>query len=35
MRVYVAYGSEWYPYFTRRIAERPANAFFVLRQLRG
>lgn len=35
MRVYVAFGSEWYPYFTRRIAERPANAFFVLRQLRG
>ena len=35
MRVYVPYGTEWYPYFTRRIAERPANAFFVLRQLRG
>jgi len=35
MRVYVPYGSEWYPYFTRRIAERPANALFVLRQLRG
>jgi proline dehydrogenase len=34
MRVYVPYGTEWYPYFTRRIAERPANAFFVLRQLR-
>jgi proline dehydrogenase len=32
MRVYVPYGSQWYPYFTRRIAERPANAFFVLRQ---
>ncbi len=35
MRVYVPYGTEWYPYFTRRIAERPANALFVLRQLRG
>jgi proline dehydrogenase len=35
MRVYVGYGTEWYPYFTRRIAERPANALFVLRQLRG
>lgn len=35
MRVYVPYGSEWYPYFSRRIAERPANALFVLRQLRG
>ncbi len=32
MRVYVPFGSEWYPYFTRRIAERPANALFVLRQ---
>ena len=35
MRVYVPYGTEWYPYFTRRIAERPANALFVLRQLVG
>jgi proline dehydrogenase len=35
MRVYVGYGTKWYPYFTRRIAERPANALFVLRQLRG
>lgn len=35
MRVYVPYGSEWYPYFSRRIAERPANALFVLRQLLG
>lgn len=34
MRVYVPFGTEWYPYFTRRIAERPANALFVLRQLR-
>ena len=33
VRVYVPYGTEWYPYFTRRIAERPANALFVLRQL--
>jgi proline dehydrogenase len=33
MRIYVPFGSQWYPYFTRRIAERPANAFFVLRQL--
>lgn len=32
MRVYVPYGPSWYPYFTRRIAERPANALFVLRQ---
>lgn len=35
MRVYVPFGTEWYPYFSRRIAERPANALFVLRQLRG
>jgi proline dehydrogenase len=35
MRVYVPYGTRWYPYFTRRIAERPANALFVLRQLVG
>jgi proline dehydrogenase len=33
MRVYVPFGTQWYPYFTRRIAERPANAFFVLRQV--
>jgi len=33
VRVYVPYGTQWYPYFTRRIAERPANALFVLRQL--
>jgi proline dehydrogenase len=30
MRVYVPYGSEWYPYYMRRLAERPANVWFVL-----
>lgn len=35
MRVYVPYGTEWYPYFMRRMAERPANMLFVLRALRG
>jgi proline dehydrogenase len=35
VRVYVPYGTQWYPYFMRRIAERPANALFVLRQLAG
>ena len=35
LRVYVPFGTEWYPYFTRRIAERPANALFVLRQFMG
>jgi proline dehydrogenase len=33
MRVYVPFGRDWYPYFARRIAERPANALFVLRQM--
>jgi len=33
MRVYVPYGTEWYPYFMRRMAERPANLLFVLRAL--
>src|SRR6266436_5194914 len=30
MRVYVPYGSQWYPYLVRRLAERPANLLFVL-----
>ena len=33
VRVYVPFGTEWYPYFMRRIAERPANLRFFLRQL--
>jgi proline dehydrogenase len=33
MRIYVPFGSDWYPYFARRIAERPANLAVVLRQL--
>ena len=33
VRVYVPYGTEWYAYFTRRLAERPANLLFVLRNL--
>ncbi len=33
MRVYVPYGQEWYPYFMRRLAERPANAVFILGNL--
>lgn len=36
VRAYIPYGYDWYPYFTRRIAERPANVLFVLRgMLRG
>jgi len=35
LRVYVPFGTEWYPYFMRRIAERPANLLFTLRALFG
>lgn len=31
VRVYVPYGDSWYPYFTRRLAERPANMWFILK----
>lgn len=31
VRIYVPYGKEWYPYFMRRLAERPANLFFLIR----
>ncbi len=33
MRVYVPFGREWFPYFMRRLGERPANVAFVLRSL--
>jgi proline dehydrogenase len=33
VRVYVPYGKQWYPYFMRRLAERPANLLFLLRNL--
>ncbi|AVX32019.1 L-proline dehydrogenase [Carboxydocella thermautotrophica] len=33
MRVYVPYGKDWYPYFSRRLAERPANLFFILKNM--
>lgn len=32
-RVYVPYGTHWYPYFMRRLAERPANLLFITRSL--
>ncbi|MEU4577647.1 proline dehydrogenase family protein [Nonomuraea sp. ATR24] len=35
MRVYVPYGDDWYGYFMRRLAERPANVAFFLRALGG
>jgi proline dehydrogenase len=33
MRVYVPFGTEWYPYLMRRLAERPANALFIARNI--
>jgi proline dehydrogenase len=33
MRVYVPFGTQWYPYMMRRLAERPANLWFVLKNL--
>jgi proline dehydrogenase len=33
LRLYVPYGTAWYPYFMRRLAERPANVVFLLRNL--
>jgi proline dehydrogenase len=32
-RLYVPYGTAWYPYFMRRLAERPANALFLARNI--
>jgi proline dehydrogenase len=33
VRVYVPFGTQWYGYFVRRLAERPANLMFFLRAL--
>lgn len=33
VRVYLPYGTHWYPYFMRRLAERPANLWFALRHI--
>jgi len=33
MRVYIPFGTEWYPYFMRRLAERPANLLFIAKNL--
>ncbi len=36
VRIYTTYGTQWYPYFMRRLAERPANVLFLVRHvLRG
>ncbi len=33
VRVYIPFGTEWYPYFIRRLAERPANVFFIAKNI--
>lgn len=33
VRIYIPFGTSWYPYFSRRLAERPANVFFILKSL--
>jgi proline dehydrogenase len=33
VRVYIPFGREWFPYFMRRLGERPANALFVLKSI--
>ncbi len=33
MRIYVPFGQQWFPYFMRRLGERPANVAFVLKSL--
>jgi proline dehydrogenase len=33
MRVYIPFGTEWYPYLMRRLAERPANLLFLLKNI--
>jgi proline dehydrogenase len=33
LRLYVPFGKAWYPYYMRRLAERPANVFFILKNL--
>lgn len=33
LRVLIAYGEYWFPWYVRRLAERPANVWFVVRNL--
>lgn len=35
MRVYVPFGKQWFPYYMRRLGERPANVWFVLKSILG
>ena len=33
VRVYIPFGAEWFPYFMRRLAERPANLLFLMKNI--
>ena len=33
VRIYLPFGREWFPYFMRRLGERPANVLFIIRSL--
>ena len=35
VRIYIPFGREWFPYFMRRLGERPANVMFVIRGILG
>jgi proline dehydrogenase len=35
VRVYIPFGREWFPYFMRRLGERPANLMFIIRSILG
>jgi proline dehydrogenase len=35
MRIYIPFGREWFPYFMRRLGERPANVWFVIKGITG
>jgi proline dehydrogenase len=35
VRCYVPFGTQWYPYLMRRLAERPANVWFVVKNVFG
>ncbi len=35
VRIYIPFGRDWFPYFMRRLAERPANLGFLLRNFFG
>jgi proline dehydrogenase len=35
LRIYIPFGTAWYPYFMRRLAERPANLAFAVRSILG